>query len=544
MKHVALLLSFLMFACTALSQHGPSAPAGGPAPTLPGLGDLHHPVSTKNAEAQRFFDQGLSLSFAFNHDEALRAFQRAAELDHGLAMAWWGQALVLGPNINLPMDDARGRRAVELAQKARELAKQAPENERAYIEALVKRYSSDSKADRAALDRAYADAMRDVMKRYPDDLDAATLFAEAAMDITPWSYWTRDGKPNPGTEEIVAVLQSVLRRSPGHAGACHLLIHAVEASRHPELALGAARQLETVAPNAGHLVHMPTHLYALLGDHDASARINEKAAAVDRSYIQRYGVEGVYPALYYNHNLHFAAYSHAQRGDYRNAIRMADQVFAHAAPGAKEMPMIELFTPTPLLVQVRFRRWSEVMRAPEPPEHMPITRAVWTFARGMAEVSTGRTQNAQAALRGLAAGVKALPADAMVGFNSGKSVLAVAEHLLAARIAEERREPAVAIEHLKRAVEKEDALAYDEPPDWYLHARESLGGTLLRQGQLDEAEAAFRADLFRHPRSGRSLFGLMEVLKAQGKTWEARAVERDFRESWKHADSKLALTEL
>jgi len=251
MKHLACVALLVLVACPAHAQHGHSA-APSNAPTLSGVGGLHHPVSTKNADAQRFFDQGLNLSFAFNHDEAFRAFQRAGELDPQLAMATWGMALVLGPNINLPIDEARSKQAYDLVQKAVKQSAKAPENEKAYIQALAKRYSSDPKADRAALDKAYKEAMGAVAKRYPDDLDAATLYAESAMDLRPWQYWLPDGKPNEGTEELVDVLQSVLRRNPDHIGANHLLIHAVEASPHPELALGAARRLEGAAPNAGH----------------------------------------------------------------------------------------------------------------------------------------------------------------------------------------------------------------------------------------------------------------------------------------------------
>lgn len=544
MKRILWWLLIGVFAAPAWGQHrvGNQAPAA--ARSLAGVGNLHHPISTRSVEAQRFFDQGLNLCFGFNHDEAFLAFQRAGELDPGLAMAWWGQALVLGPNINLPTDEERSSRAHALVQKARELAKNAPESERAYIEALAKRYAADPKADRAALDRAYADAMRELARRYPDDLDAATLFAEACMDLNPWQYWSPRGAPASGTEEIVSTLQSVLRRRPDHAGACHLLIHAVEASPHPELALGAARQLETAAPGAGHLFHMPTHIYALLGDHDVSARINEKAAQIDRAYIQRYGVTGVYAILYFSHNLHFAAYSHTQRGNYRDALRMAEETYQHAAPLVKEMPMAEGFTPTPVLVQVRFRRWAELMRRPQPPEDMPITRALWHFGRGMAEAANGNAEAAGSDKAALETLQRGLPAEAMIGFSSARAVLGIAAQLLAARAAEARGDAPVAIEHLKRAVAAEDSLPYDEPPDWYLHTRETLGGVYLRHRQAPAAEAAFRTDLARHPRSGRSLFGLTEALKAQGKSYEADIVAREYREAWKNADTRLAVSDL
>ena len=544
MKRLACVAPLMLAASLAHAQHGHSPATASAAPTLGGLGGLHHAVSTHETEAQRFFDQGLCLSFGFNHDEAFRSFQRAAELDPRLAMATWGMALVLGPNINLPIDEARSKQAYELVQRALEQSQQAPENERAYVAALAKRYAADPKADRAALDRAYKEAMGDLARRYPDDLDAATLYAEAAMDLRPWQYWLPDGKANEGTEELVAVLQSVLRRNPDHIGANHLLIHAVEASPHPELALGSARRLEGAAPNAGHLVHMPSHIYARVGDHEASARINEHAAMVDRQYIDRYKIQGMYPIMYYNHNMHFAAYSNASRGHFREAMQSADQLYAHAAPVAKEMPMIELFTPTPLLVQVRFRRWDEVLKAADPGESLPITRGAWRFARGMAYASRGDVTHAteeRGALDGL---IATLPAEAVVGFSPAKSVLGVAAALLDGRIAEASKQDAKAAAALQRAIAAEDQLPYDEPPDWYLHPRESLGGLLLRQGKPAEAEKVFRDDLDRNFRNPRSLFGLARALEAQGKTWAAAAVEQEFQLAWKGADTKLAVADL
>ena len=534
----SILLMGIPLAARAASVPSPNEPV------LAGAGSIQHPVSTRNPQAQRFFDQGLNLSYGFNHDEAFRAFERAAALDSTLAMAWWGQALVLGPNINMPIDEDRARRAYDLVQKALGLAAQAPANERAYIEALARRYAADPKAERTPLDRAYATAMKDLSRRYPDDLDAATLFAEACMDLNPWQYWSADGKPAEGTEEIIATLQSVLRRRPDHIGAAHLMIHAVEASPRPELALGPARGLPTAAPGSGHLVHMPTHLYSILGDHDASAAANEKAAKLDRAYVEKHRITGLYSVMYFSHNLHFAAFAHTQRGDYRNALRMAQQVFDHTAPMAKEMPMVELFTPTPVLVQTRFRRWAELMRMTEPAAEMPVTHGLWRFGRGMAAAASGRPEDAERERAALEKEKATVPADAMVGFSNAREVLGIAEHMLAARTAEARGAPAKAIEHLTRAVEAEDRLPYDEPPDWYLHARESLGGAHLRQGHAAAAEAAFRADLKRHPRNGRSLFGLMEALNAQGRGNEARLVEREYREAWRNADTRLAVSDL
>lgn len=544
MKRLACVASLLLVACTAHAQHGHTPPPSTPAPALPGVGGLHHPVSTKNEEAQRFFDQGLNLSFAFNHDEAFRAFQRAGELDPQMAMASWGMALVLGPNINLPTDEARSKQAFDLVQKALKQAAKGPENEKAYVQALTKRYSADPKADRAVLDRAYHEAMGALSRRYPDDLDAATLYAEAGMDLRPWQYWLPGGKPNEGTVEIIDVLQSVLRRNPDHIGANHLLIHAVEASPHPELALGAARRLEGAAPNAGHLVHMPSHIYARVGDHEASAKINDQAADVDRRYVDQHKVQGIYPAMYFNHNMHFAAYSHACRGNYKDAMRAANDVYANAAPAVKEMPMLELFTPTPFLIQVRFRRWDDLLKAADPGEGMPVTRGAWRFGRGMGYAAKGDVTRAAEERKALDHQITALPADALVGFNPAKSVLGVAAAMLDARIAESSKQDAKALEALNRAVAAEDQLAYDEPPDWYLHARESLGGFLMRSGKPAEAEKVFRADLDRNFRNGRSLYGLAQALRAQGKTWAAASVDEEFHRAWKDADVKLTVDDL
>jgi tetratricopeptide (TPR) repeat protein len=544
-------LALLCAAATAVPASAQHSHGAAPAarktagPTLlTGMGTVHHPVSTRNAEAQRWFDQGLALAYGFNHEEAERSFRRAAELDPKLAMAWWGVALVLGPNINLPLDEARGRKAWEALSKARALVEGASAVEKDYIAALEKRYDEDPETDRATLDRAYADAMRELTRRYPDDLDAATLFAEAMMDLKPWQYWSANGEPAEGTEEIMRTLESVMRRNPDHLGANHFYVHTVEASPHPEWGLPSADRLRTLAPGAGHLVHMPSHIYARLGDHAQSAAINDKAAAVDRAYIQKYRIGGVYPMMYYNHNMHFAAYSHAARGHYAEAMRAARQLVAHAKPQVREMPMIEMFTCTDLVTQVRFRRWPEILRAAEPPAHLPFTRAIWRFGRGMAYASRAKADSAATELEALSQLRAGLPKDLMVGFSSAGAVIGVAEELLRARIAGARGDAAAEIQSLERAVTAEDALPYNEPPDWYLHARESLGGALLRAGRATQAEAVFRADLERNPRNARSLFGLAESLMAQGKAEAARAVGVELQAVWKGADTQLTLAEL
>jgi tetratricopeptide (TPR) repeat protein len=346
---IAMIIGWLLATNHALAAQQPVM-------LLDGLGTHHHPVSTKDEQAQKFFNQGLRLIYAFNHDEARRSFQRAAELDPKLAMSHWGMALAVGPNYNLDADEAQLKAAYASIQKALSLSKEVPQHERAYIEALARRYSADPKsADKTKLANAYTEAMRDLHKQYPDDLDAATLFAESAMNLRPWELWSKDGKPAPGTTEIVAVLESVLRRNPHHPGANHYLIHTLEASPEPERALAAADRLRNLAPRAGHLVHMPSHIYIRVGDFEAAALANEKAAAVDHAYITKHGIKGVYSMLYYNHNLHFLAVAHSMQGRYGDAAGAAEKLASHVAPDVGGMPMLEAFLPTPTLVQVRFQ---------------------------------------------------------------------------------------------------------------------------------------------------------------------------------------------
>ena len=530
----------LVLACILSADGDSHAKTTGqqPAALMEGLGTHHHPVATANREAQRFFDQGLILLYAFNHDEAARSFRRAAELDPKLAMAWWGVALALGPNYNLPQVDAeQAKAAYDALQKAHQLADGTPEHERAYIKALAARYSADPKVDGGKLLRDYAEAMRKLAERYPDDLDAATLYAESALNLRPWKLWSADGKPAEGTEEIVRVLEAVLRRSPDHPGANHYYIHTVEASPHPEWALASAGRLATLVPAAGHLVHMPAHIYMRVGDYEAAARANEKAIEVDRAYLKRSGAKGVYPLMYFSHNIHFLAVARAAQGRFADAKKAADELVAHVRPHVKDMPMLEGFLPTPTLVLVRFRRWEAVLASPRPNAKLTTTTAVWHFARGMAYAAQGKLDDAEKEQKAFLAARDAVPAEAMYSdWNTARSVLGVAEGVLAARIAVARKDLKSAIALLKKAVKAEDALHYGEPPDWLLPVRETLGGVLLQNGAAAEAEKVFRADLERNPRSGRSLFGLAASLKAQKKEYAARLVQLEFQQAWKRAD--------
>ena len=512
-----------------------------------GLAVHHHPIATRSAEAQRLFDEGFTLLFAFNHDEAVRAFRRAAELAPESPMPHWGVALALGPNINLDVDPERERAAYEAGQRARALARAAPRNERDYVEALVMRYSIEPGADLKRLAADYSRAMGDLARRYPDDLDAATLYAESLMDLRPWHLWAADGTPAEGTEEIVAVLESVLARDPAHVGANHYYIHAVEASPHPERALPSARRLETLVPEAGHLVHMPAHIYMRVGDYAAAARSNDLAAQVDRAYIERTGVTGIYPLMYYSHNLHFLSAAYAMEGRLADARRAAEQLVDNVRASVKEMPMVEFAMLTPTLVDERFARWGAVLEAPEPDPELPITRCLWHFARGVAYAATGRVAPAEAERSAFAAAQEGVPADAVYGgggLNGARTVMHLAGLVLDGRIAAARGRKKEAIDDLRRAVDAEDALAYDEPPAWHHPVRESLGGLLLRDRQYGEAERVFRQDLQRHPRNPRSLFGLRASLEGQGRTADATWVRRAFDEAWRNAEVPLRVEDL
>ncbi len=537
-SHLAIAL-ILLSCATILAQQAEMkmAAAEKPATIMAGLGSLHHPVSTTNPEAQRFFDQGLSLVFAFNHEEAIRSFKRAAELDPQMAMAWWGVALALGPNINQEVDLAHEAAAYDAAQKALALAKDKPEAERAYIGALTRRYSLDPKSDLKKLAVNYKDAMAELSKKYSDDLDAATLYAESMMDLRPWQLWSANGKPAEGTEEIVAVLESVLRRNPNHPGAIHYYIHAVEASPHPERALAYAPKLPQLMPMAGHLVHMPAHIYERVGDYPAAARSNAEAAAADEAYFKATGGQGLY-SMYYAHNLDFLAVANSMQGRYRDALDASMRLVDFTRP------MVEPSLTKSILVWERFHQWDEIMKQPQPGATQPLTLAVWHFARGEAFAGRGDIASAEAEQRAFLQAEKSVPASSMASLNPTSKILLIAQDVLDARIAEAKHDYQKALDSFFKGIKDEDSLAYDEPPQWFHPVRESMGGYLLRRGNYVDAETLFRADLERNKRSGRSLFGLMESLKAQKKNDAAAKTQLEFETAWKNADTKLSIADL
>jgi tetratricopeptide (TPR) repeat protein len=531
----------------AVAQDHSAHPQAKPATLMSGYGDLHHPVSTSNPQTQQFFDQGLRQIYAFNHDEAARSFQRAADLDPKLAIAYWGVAEAVGPNYNDPASDERFAAAHVAIQKAVDLSTNASPAEQAYIQAMALRFPADPKADRRQAAEAYHDAMREVSKKFPDDLDAATLFAESGMNLNPWGLWLVDGSPREGTNEIVATLESVMRRDPNHLGAIHYYIHATEASANPDRALAGANKLAALAPGAGHIVHMPAHVYIRTGDYEAAVKTNEQAAAVDRAYLKATGVQGIYPAMYYSHNLHFIAMCSAMNGNYEEAKKNADMLAAHVGPYVKDMPMVEGFMTIPMAVDIRFHKWADILKMPQPDPAMQVTTVFWHFARGMALAGTGKVKEAEADYAIIAEAEKITPEDAIFNApfnNKTKDILKIAQDVLGAKIAMAKGDNAGAITELTDAVALQDTLKYGEPPDWFFPVRESLGAALLMNSDAAAAEKVFRADLDRNPRNPRSLFGLHEALKTQKRDYDAGFVQKQFQAAWKGGPAKLKVADL
>ncbi|HXY25519.1 MAG TPA: hypothetical protein VEI73_12760 [Candidatus Acidoferrum sp.] len=534
--------------CAFAQEHAEHAAAAKakPATLMTGYGNWRHPVSTTNAQAQAFFDQGLRQIYAFNHDEAARSFERAAELDPKLAMAQWGIAEAVGPNYNDPASEARFVQAHEAIEKALLLGADASESDKAYIAALAKRFPADPKSDLRAAAEQYRDAMREVVKRFPDDLDAATLFAEAGMNLHPWGLWHQDGTPEEGTEEIVATLESVIRREPNHLGAIHYYIHAVEASNSPERALAGANRLAALAPAAGHIVHMPAHIYIRTGDYEAAVQTNEKAALADQAYLKASGAQGIYPMMYYSHNLHFIAMAAAMNGNYAESKRGAQMLAANVGPHVKEMPALGGFMTVPLAVEVRFHKWNEILKVPQPDPALQTLSVFWHFARGLALAGTGDLDGAEAEHKIVAEAEAKTPPDAIFQMpinNKTKDILKIAENVLGAKISYAKNDMDATVNQLRTAVATQDLLKYDEPEDWFYPVRENLGAVLIKIGDNAGAEEVFRADLARHPRNPRSLFGLEEALKGQDRAYDAGFVRKQFDANWKGA-TKPAVDDL
>jgi tetratricopeptide (TPR) repeat protein len=510
-------------------------------PLYDNLGSYHRPVNTGLERAQAYFDQGLRLQYAFNHAEAIRSYEEAVRLDPGCAMCWWGIALALGPNINAPMDSASGARAFESIRRAEQLVAQGTASERALISALIERYARVPTAERAPLDSAYASAMSVVAQSFPTDPDALTLYAASLMNLSPWHYWTGDyanREPRPDTPAMLENLEKALSLNPDHPGACHYYIHAVEAA-YPESAVDCAERLAGLMPGAGHIVHMPGHIYIRVGRYADAVKQNEHAVHADETYIQDQNPRGLYPAGYYPHNYHFMWFAATMAGMSEKAMYAARMV-APKVPleVAREIYWIQNVLILPMLTSVTFGDWENVLAAPMPPEELENATAMAHYARGIALAATGRGPEAAAELQSVQEIASRIGAtDESEG---PEIVVAIASHALAGEIALRTGDPDAAADHLAVAAKLEDGMVYEEPPVWYLPIRHTLGRALLEAGRAEEAEVAYREDLLRFPANGWSLEGLAQSLEAQGRDDEAAAVKGEFALAWRDADVDLA----
>ncbi len=538
------LATFL--ACSQTSQMEASDDAIGQTSTAPrlfeDLGDQTHPISTKSEQAQRYFNQGMILTFGFNHHTAIRSFEEASRLDPECGMCRWGIALALGPNINAPMGPQAAERAYQEIQRALKLTStQSNARERAYVEALATRYSEVVTADRSALDRAYADAMREVHQADPNDHDAATLFAESLMDLYPWSYWTADGEPKEFTTEIIVTIESVLEAEPDHVGANHYYIHAVE-EFFPEKGEAAADRLGELSPDAGHLVHMPSHIYWRVGRYEDAAEINQRAAASDERFFSWCRSGAFYRAVYYPHNLHFLWAAASAEGRRDLALMTARKLAAKTSQGLGDFPFMQEFAATPMLTMARFGLWDSILGESRPDADYVYLVGVWQYTQGLAQVRTGSPGNAKQSLSELVTTSQSDAANSLSlagGMATASTLLQIAIRHLESEIAiaEDRNQDAIA--SLELASQLHDALPYTEPPPWYAPPRQLLGAALLEEGRAAEAEAVYLEDLRQYPKNGWSLLGLAHSLRAQGATAKADWAQKGFEAAWDRADMPL-----
>ncbi len=542
---ISLTLATLLV-LTACEAPTPRTAAAQPAPALfETFGTLHRDTGSRIPAAQRYFDQGLRMAYGFNHEAAGRAFAEAARLDPDCAICVWGQALVLGPNINMAMEATAAKDATALARRAQALSAHARPVDRALIAALLQRYADPAPADRKPFDRAYADAMASVVRDHPDDDDAATLYAEALMDLSPWAYWTPDGKPTESTPRILATLERVLQRNPQHIGAMHYYIHATEASPTPQRAEPYADRLAALAPGSGHLVHMPAHTYIRIGRYHDATLTNLAAGTADKTFLTFcHGSNGVYPLGYVPHNWHFATMTAGLTGSRTLALEAAAQAAQRVDRGMMATPPLEamqLFLVAPLFTQVRFGEWDAILAQADAPAALPFPTAIWHFARGMAQVRKGALAHAQDELDALR-GIAADPALAKVSFldiNHADALVAVAVPLLRGELLRAQGRSSDGIAALREAAAAEDALNYDEPADWPLPIRPYLGAALLEAGDARAAQAAYREDLATYPDNGWSLYGLAQAQRKLGETAAAQDSARRHAAAWQWADMPL-----
>ena len=514
------------------------------APVLTGYGDHHHPITTRNPQTQAFFDQGLRLLVGFNHAEAIRSFREAARLDPDCAMCWWGVAFALGTNINLPMQPDAPGPAVAAVQRAQSLEAKASPEEVAWIEAIAKRYSTDPKADQHAMDEAFAEAMGKVWHDYPDDLDAGVFYAEAMMDTQPWNYWEMDGKtPHGHGAQIVSTLETVLQKEPLHPGALHLYIHAVEASNTPERAEAAADKLEPLMPAAGHVVHMPAHIYFRVGRYEDAVKVNILAAQKDEDYIAACKAQGYYPLAYYAHNIHFLWTSSEMLGQYKLAHDAGGRLIKATAAGvaqAAQLPPIQLYMFVPVVTDIRFGKWDAALAEPRPPKYLKLATAMSLYARGFAYANKRDLKHAAQDRAALAAMIAADQLAAIDAFGvPGTKMAQLGLALLDGEIARTKSDRATMLANFKQANDIYTTLPYTEPDYWHQPVSHIYGAALLEAGKPVEAEAVYRESLNMHRIDGWALYGLAQALDAQGKKEEAAATRQEFAKVWKMADVKL-----
>jgi len=518
---------------------------------LPGLGSYRFAVTSSQPDVQRWFDQGLALTWGFNHEAAERSFLKAAELDPACAMCWWGAALVLGPHVNAPMDPANNAKAWQRSLKAQSLAASTTSREQAYIEALAARYAEQPPADRKPLDEAWAAALGELVRTAPDDVDAAVLHAEALMDLQPWNYYDLKGQPKGRIDEVVATLELAMQRQPEHAGALHLYVHAVEASNAPERGVAAADRLRALLPGSGHLVHMPAHIYTRVGRYHDAVLANRLAVAADDSFLATCKPgPAVYPLAYVPHNHHFLWWAASMEGASAEAIASADETAKRASVDSlirkPDFIFLQDFMVTPLKARTQLGRWDEIVATPRPAEDLAYPIAIWHYAQGMAALHQARLDDAQTHLNALAtAAADPVWEQAYIGPQHAlSSALRIAERMLTGELAAARKDYPAAIVALKQGASLEDGVAYFEPPVWHQPVRQTLGAVQLAAGQAAAAEASYRQDLARFRDNGWSLFGLAQALRAQQKGEEADATELRFQQAWRHADLKLVASRM
>jgi tetratricopeptide (TPR) repeat protein len=541
MKSKVILFPILVFVL-AFTKCSPGPQ--GQAPLFTNLGSHQFPITTNSELAQKYFNQGIILAYGFNHEEAFRSFKEVARLDSNCAMAYWGMAYVLGPNINLPMDSGVIHTSYEAIQKAISLLDNESQREKDYVMALSKRYSNEKLEDRTPLDQAYSDAMRELAKKYPEDLDAATIFAESIMDLHPWDYWLKDGTPQPWTPEILSTLEGVIEKEINHHGANHLYIHAVEASKNPGLGLASADRLRFLAPGAGHLVHMPAHIYIRVGKYHEGSLANMRAVKSDEEYINQCNQQGFYPLSYYPHNYHFLWATATLEGDSKTAIDAALKTSQKPPDSLMDVcgyQTLQHFAVIPLYAYVTFGKWDEIMQYQEPQDKRPYSKAVWHYARAMALIAKNNIIEAEKEIAELKTlrNNKSVEELSIWGINSAGNLIKIAYEIAQGELNAKKKNYSDAIANLKKAVELEVQLRYDEPPTWFYPCRQNLGAVLIEAGKYAEAEKVYLENLKEVPENGWGLFGLHQAMLKQNKLDEAAEIERRFKEAWKYADIKL-----